>query len=173
MKKTAVSIINFKSLLMGGVLLVFCTARSSAQEIKEVKITELEKIIKESTRPLVVNFWATWCRPCIEEIPWFQRVVSSHQADSVELILVSVDYREEYPAGIENTAAKRNFTATIYWLNETNADYFCPRVDPKWSGAVPATLFVNNKTGYRKFMEEQVSREKLDNEIKAILQTHQ
>ncbi|HEX4875985.1 MAG TPA: hypothetical protein VFV31_04890 [Chitinophagaceae bacterium] len=66
-------------------------------------------------------------------------------------------------------AEKRKFTAPIVWLDETNADYFCPKIDPKWSGAIPATLFINNKTGYRNFMEAQLTQEELKKEIMAIL----
>ena len=63
----------------------------------------------------------------------------------------------------------RKFDAPMVWLDETNADYFCPKIDAKWSGAIPATLFINNKTGYRNFFEEQISHETLKLEIKAIL----
>ena len=55
------------------------------------------------------------------------------------------------------------------WLDETNADYFCPKVDEKWTGAIPATLFINNSKNYRKFMEEQLSEEELEKEILALL----
>jgi hypothetical protein len=83
--------------------------------------------------------------------------------------LVSLDLQNFYPAKIKSFAVKRKFTAPILWLDEYNADYFCPKVDTAWSGAIPASLFINNKTGYRKFFEEQLSKEKLEKEIKAIL----
>jgi thiol-disulfide isomerase/thioredoxin len=139
-----------------------------SQEIKKIKISDLEKTIKESTTPLIVNFWATFCLPCIEEIPYFQKLVMKHKKDGVKLLLVSLDLKEDY-AKIKPLAAKRKFTAPIVWLNETNADYFCPKVDTSWSGSIPATLFINNKTGYRKFQEEQIKEEQLEKEIMAIL----
>ena len=141
-----------------------------SQEIKNVKITELEKIIAESKTALIVNFWATWCKPCIEEIPYFLEEVKDHRKDSLTILLVSLDFKEAFPAGISTFAAKRKFTAPIVWLDETNADYFAPKIDAKWSGAIPATLFINNKTGYRNFVEEQISHEQLKKEIKAILE---
>lgn len=141
-----------------------------SQEIKSVKITDLEKIISESRTPLIINFWATWCQPCIEEISYFLEEVKDHRKDSLAILLVSLDFKEAFPSKISSFAKKRKMTVPIVWLNETNADYFCPRIDAKWSGAIPATLFINNKKGYRKFVEEQISHEKLKLEIKAILE---
>jgi hypothetical protein len=94
--------------------------------------------------------------------------VNRHQKDSVQLLLVSLDLKDDYPT-LKPFTKKRKITAPVVWLNETNADYFCPKVDSKWSGAIPATLFINNKTGYRKFYEEQIKEDQLAKEIMAIL----
>ena len=136
------------------------SSMAMGQEIRRIKITDLEKTIEESKTPLVVNFWATFCKPCLEEIPYFQEVVRTHKKDSVQLLLVSLDLEDYYPTKLKNFALKQKFTSTIAWLDEFNADYFCPRIDSSWSGAIPATLFVNNRLGYRKFYEEQLSKEK-------------
>jgi len=85
------------------------------------------------------------------------------------LLLVSLDFDDFYPDKLTAFLKKRKYTAPVLWLDETNADYFLPKVDEKWSGAIPATLFINNKTGYRKFYEEQLSHEQLKKEIMAIL----
>lgn len=143
---------------------VFCYSQS----VKKIKITDLEKTIKQSKTPLIVNFWATFCIPCIEEIPYFQTMVKKYEKDSVKLLLVSLDMQDDYTK-VKPFAVKRKFTAPIVWLDETNADYFCPKVDSTWSGAIPATLFVNNKTGYRKFIEEKLAEAVFEKEIMAIL----
>jgi thiol-disulfide isomerase/thioredoxin len=159
-----------KSLLV--VVFQFATIVSFSQEIKSVKINDLEKIIADCKTPLIVNFWATWCMPCVEELPYFQEEAKNHGKDSVQLLLVSLDFKEAFPAGITRFMIKRKITAPVVWLDETNADYFCPKIDAKWSGAIPATLFINNNTGHRNFVEEQISREKLKQEIMAILTKH-
>ena len=139
------------------------------QEIKRIKITDLEKTIAESKTPLIINFWATFCKPCVEEMPYFQQAVRQHQKDSVKLLFVSLDLEDFYPSKIKSFALKHKFTAPIAWLDEYNADYYCPKVDSSWSGAIPASLFINNKSGYRKFAEKQLSKEKLNNEIGKML----
>jgi thiol-disulfide isomerase/thioredoxin len=160
-------VIMYKLFLL--VIVLLLVQSLDAQQIKSIKITDLEKTVAESKTPLIVNFWATYCVPCVEEIPFFQEEVKKQKANGVQLLLVSLDLKSYYPQKIKSFAANRKFTAPILWLNETNADYFCPKVDPKWSGVLPATLFINNSTGYRKFYEEPLSRETLKKEIMAIL----
>lgn len=152
-------------------LLTLSSLPAISQEIKSVKITEVEKIIAESNTPLIINMWATWCKPCIEEIPYFLEEVKkrNEKNDSIQILLVSLDFKEAFPSDIRAFAKKRKFNAPIVWLDETNADYFCPKIDPKWSGAIPATLFVNNRTGYRNFIEEKIKHDDLKEEIKKVL----
>jgi thiol-disulfide isomerase/thioredoxin len=155
-----------KYIILGVLLLV--GAYSFSQQVRKIKVTELEKTIKESKTPLIVNFWATFCIPCIEEIPYFQKLAKKYEKDSVKLLLVSLDLKDDY-AKVGPFATKRRFTAPIVWLDESNADYFCPKVDSSWSGSIPSSLFINNSTGYRKFYEEKIPEEKLEKEIMAIL----
>lgn len=144
---------------------------SNSQSIPKWKITDLEEYIAKSDTPVIVNFWATYCVPCIKEIPYFQEVVKQYEKQGVRLLLVSLDFRESFPEKISSFADKRKFTAPIVWLDETDADYFCPKVDDKWSGVMPATLFVNNKKGHRSFFEEEMSKEQFETEVRKILNT--
>ena len=149
-------------------VVVFMCCVATAQGIKKMNIGELEKYIKESEKPLVVNFWATFCAPCVHEIPYFKSTIQDKYAGSVELILVSLDPPGYFPNKISSFASQRNFPAPIVWLNETNADYFCPRIDKKWSGSIPATLMINNKKSYRKFYEQQLTPLQLERELKLL-----
>ena len=142
-----------------------------AQDIPKWKIGELEAYIKNSNKPTVVNFWATWCKPCIAEIPHFQKLVKQYEKEGVDLLLVSLDMAENYPGELKRFAERFKFTAPIVFLDETNADIFCPKVDENWSGAIPASLFINHKTGYRKFIEAEISEQKFEAELKALVAT--
>jgi thiol-disulfide isomerase/thioredoxin len=142
---------------------------AGAQEIPKWKLADLQSAIKNADQPTVFNFWATFCKPCLEEIPYFQQLVKKYDAAGVKLVLVSLDMSGMYPKKIKDFAVKRGLTAPIKFLDETNADLFCPAVDESWSGAIPASLFVNNKTGYRKFFEEQLKKDAFEKELKKMI----
>ena len=140
-----------------------------AQQITKMKIKDLEAYIQQSNHPLIVNFWATFCVPCVKEIPSFEKIISKYKDKQVELVLVSLDLPDSYPTKIENFARDKHFSSSIIWLNETNADYFCPRVDKKWSGGIPASLFINNQSHFKKFYESELSPGQLEENIKKMV----
>jgi len=141
----------------------------NAQGIKKIKIDDLETYIKKSDHPLIINFWATYCSPCLKEIPYFEKLVAEQKDKNVELLLVSLDLPAYYPMKISSFVKEKNFASAVWWLNETNADFFCPKVDKSWSGGIPSTLFFNNKTHYRKFFERQLTEPQAEENIKALL----
>jgi thiol-disulfide isomerase/thioredoxin len=151
------------------VFVIFFSCReATSQSIPKWKVTELEEYIAKSDTPVVINFWATYCGPCLKEIPYFQEVVKQYEKEGVKLLLVSLDFKESFDK-ISSFADKRKFTSPIVWLDETDADYFCPKVDSAWSGVMPATLFINNKKGHRSFFEEEMSKDIFEAEVKKIL----
>ncbi len=141
-----------------------------SQNIAKWKIEDVVKSFsKDNDTVYVVNFWATFCKPCIAEIPGFMDVVKKYEKQKVKLLLVSLDLPTYYPAKIAAFAKKNNYTARIVWLNETNADHFCPMIDKSWSGAIPATIVVNNKKGYRKFMEGEMGTNDFEEMVKEAI----
>lgn len=149
-------------------MLLLSLGAGAQKAVPKIKIDALEKMIASSDQPMVVNFWATFCAPCIKEIPYFQELVKKYDRQGVRLLLVSLDLPEDY-SKVGAFAQKRRFTAPVYFLDESNADMFCPRIDPKWSGAIPATLFVNNRDGYRAFLEDGLSKEAFERELKKAI----
>lgn len=159
----------FKKLFTLLLLSVICFSKATAKDIPKWKINDLTTYIQKTNKPTVVNFWATYCKPCIAEIPYFQKLVKQYEKDSVQLLLVSLDIQDMYPEPIKAFAEKLKFTAPIVFLDETNADIFCPAIDEKWSGAIPASLFINNKTGHRKFFEGEMPEEKFASELESLV----
>jgi thiol-disulfide isomerase/thioredoxin len=150
-------------------LLLLINLFTFSQQVHKINVDDLNTYIAKSEKPLVVSFWATWCASCNEEIPYFISIVKEKYKGEVELLLVSLDIKSYFPLRIESFAAKKNYAAPIVWLNESNADIFCPKIDANWSGAIPSTLMVNNKKQYRKFYEVGMSPLQFDRNVREMI----
>ncbi len=167
-RKNCSNFIQMKKILFL-VFLLFSFSLLNAQSIKRWKMDDLLKYADQNDSVLVINFWATFCGPCIAEIPYFHSITAKYKKQQVKLLLVSLDFKEYYPQKIRDFAKKRKYTAEIVWLDEEKPDEFCPKVDSSWTGSMPATLFINKKTGYRKFVEAEMKPQDLEKEMKLML----
>lgn len=141
-----------------------------SQPIPKWKMNDVVRYFsKDNDTVYVVNFWATFCKPCVAEIPYFISLCNKYKSRKVKLLLVSLDLPDYYPAKIRVFARKKQFNTSIAWLNETDADVFCPLIDKNWSGAIPATLLVNGKTGFRKFIEDDIKAEDFEAMLKQAI----
>lgn len=160
MKKISLLLITF-----------YCITTSlSAQSIEKLSIGQLTHWIDTCTTPLVVNFWASWCAPCVREIPWFEKNIAKYSGKKLKLLLVSLDFADDYPNAIAAFAKKHNYQSEIVWLNESNPDSFCPKIDKSWDGTIPVSLFVNNAKKYRQFYKQQLPEPKLEQELQKLIQ---
>jgi thiol-disulfide isomerase/thioredoxin len=150
--------------------LFILTSKVYGQDIPVWKLNDLKYAIENTKAPLIINFWATFCKPCIAELPHFQKLANKYDSKGVKLIMVSLDLKEAFPSRVAAFAKKLKLTSPVVFLDESNADLFCPVVDSTWSGAIPASIFINNEKGYRKFHEVELTKEKLDAEIKNMLE---
>ena len=157
--------------LLCSLLFVFAGFSSFSQEIKKVKIEDVVKMIDTSTTPLVINFWASWCQPCVHEIPWFEKITAEYKTQGVKLVLVSLDFTADYKNKVLHQFVKKNnYTSQVVWLDETNADKFCPLIDSSWGGSIPVTLMVNNQKKYRRFYEFQLKEERFKMELDKLVE---
>ena len=136
-------------------------AATSAQDLKVVKYPTLSEEMKGGNELTVINFWATWCGPCIKELPYFEE---ANNMDNVRVMLVSLDFVED-EAKVRSFAGRKGLKSDLYLLDETDYDSYMAKVDEDWSGAIPATLIVD-RNGKKYFYEQAFTREELLTKIK-------
>lgn len=147
----------------------FMQANAQNKAIPKYSAKDIKAIMDTTRGPLIINFWASWCGPCIREIPWFEKYVGQ-AASPVKLILVSLDFPEAYPQKLTSFVQKKNYKSPVVYLKETNADVFIPVIDPKWSGAIPASIFINNDKKYYQLFNQQIPEERFQLELKKLIQ---
>lgn len=114
----------------------------------------------------IVNFWATWCAPCIKELPYFEKVNSDYK-NKVTVILVSLDFPNKYESSLKPFIKKKNLQSRVMALNDPDANSWIPEVSEDWSGAIPATLIFNKDK--RQFYEKTFTYQELVTEVEQFL----
>jgi len=112
----------------------------------------------------VINFWATWCQPCVEELPYFEKANAEFKDQKVKVILVSLDMKKQVESNLIPYIKKKNLKSLVIHLSDPDANSWISKVDSTWSGAIPATIIYNKNK--RKFYEQSFTFETLSNEIK-------
>lgn len=135
----------------------------TAQSISVIQVEDMEKVIHEQdAKTKVINFWATWCKPCIEEIPYFEAINENPDFEDFEIVLISLDFVEDLDNRVKKFIEKKGIKSTVMLLDDVDYNSWIDKVDPSWSGAIPATLIVNTGKDKRKFFERQFKAGELE-----------
>ena len=153
------------------VALFACSLCIVHAQVKTITIDQLELALtsKEDT-VFVVNFWATWCKPCIEELPYFEEAHKDFEQANVHVLLVSLDMPKELGKTLIPFIQKRNMHSEIVLLEAQDPNSWIDRIEPAWSGSLPATIIYNGLSKKRKFFEKQLNREELFSTIKEMME---
>ncbi|MEQ6168121.1 MULTISPECIES: TlpA disulfide reductase family protein [unclassified Ekhidna] len=147
-------------------LCIIASIQLSAQEVEVVKFADLQKKMLYTDAPLTVfNFWATWCGPCIKELPHFDNL--ENQNKNIKVYLVSIDFQSELER-VKKFVAKKSLKSNVLFLDEKDPDDYMSKVSQEWSGAIPATLFVTD-LGKTYFHEKAFTKEELEKTVEKYL----
>jgi len=148
------------------VIILFIPFFCSSQNIQVLKISDFKKRINNnSDTTYIVNFWATWCVPCIKELPDFDSISTTYRNKKVKVILVSLDFKEDISTKLIPFVISKKIKSEVVLLDEINGDYFIPEISEHWSGAIPATLIINNQKKINLFFEKKLNYDFLKTEI--------
>lgn len=179
-------------IVLGVVLMIFFSCAEKSKESKEATETSDKEMVAleedtstdvkfpiydfEGFEPLlhhddektyVVNFWATWCKPCIAEMPHFERINSEEKDNDVKVILVNLDMPNMWKSRLEPYVENRGIQSEVVILDDPKQNEWIPKVSEEWGGGIPATLIYNKDK--RTFYERGFTYEELKEELSKFL----
>tara|TARA_R110001592_G_scaffold52658_11_gene161520 strand:+ start:4501 stop:5022 length:522 start_codon:yes stop_codon:yes gene_type:complete len=132
--------------------------------VKSYNYKELKPFLeKKDDKVYVINFWATWCAPCVKELPYFEKIKQEYASKNVEVLLVSLDFPKQVEKKLIPFINKNKIQSEVVLLDDVNEDFWIKAIDENWSGALPATLIYTKNS--RKFYEQSFDYKTLESEL--------
>lgn len=147
------------------ILLGSCVGPSDA--IRTVAVADVQAIRAHQNDTLyILNFWATWCQPCKEEIPYFEQVNEQYADSAVRLALISVD--EAPTRHLYRFVQQWGLKSDVWWLDRGNQRDWIDDVHVDWQGNIPVTLFVYFPKRIIELHDKEISYPELVSKIQNI-----
>lgn len=169
---------NMKKILKKQIVIVVVAIFMSLSAFGQVKVYETfdkfeqELILNRSAdTTYIVNFWATWCAPCVKELPYFEELLAMYEDQPFRQILVSLDAVKSLDKRVVPFLKKNNIASEVVLLADGRANKWIDKIDPSWSGAIPITLILRG-TEKRFYEKEFHSVEELEEEFLDLFNNH-
>jgi thiol-disulfide isomerase/thioredoxin len=160
---------KYIALIFTSLFVLLGASQSDAQEIKEYETFDSYKHLlhKSNDTAYIVNFWATWCAPCIKEMPAFKQAYQEFKDKKVKFIMTSMDFGGDVESKVKLFMNKHKMPEGMQVVILTDADgnSWINQVNPEWSGSIPATLIYRNNK--RDFYEQEFTY----TELKQVIQS--
>lgn len=151
-------------------LLFLFPFKSFSQQAEVVKFPFIESLLNnKSDTTYIINFWATWCKPCVKEMPHFEKLNSLYSDKKIKVILVSLDFKRQLETNLIPYLNKNKIQSKVVLLDEPDYNLWIDKVDKSWGGAIPATLVINSSKNQRIFYEKDFTFEELEKIIKQYI----
>ncbi len=126
---------------VGGEMNSFSSIEKDSLFIPVYTYDELKPLLsKDNDTTYVVNFWATWCTPCVQELPYFVELNMAYKNQAFKLILVSLDFKKDYIRKLQPFVVERSLESHVVVLEDNDSNYWIGDIDKTWSGSIPATM---------------------------------
>ena len=144
------------------------TKKSSSSKMTSLNYEQLKPLLhKKDDKTYVVNFWATWCAPCVKELPAFEELNKNYKDKNVEIVLVSLDFPKQVESRLLPFIKKKNIQSKVLHFDDANEQFWIKDIAEEWTGALPATIIYNAKN--RKFYEQSFDYKTLENELQTFI----
>ena len=127
------------------------------------------RVAADGGKVTMVAAWATWCAPCIEEMPTLAAFYNKHQHEGLKVIGLCMDDRTPMKDKIQEVLDRIKVPFPMVTIKEEGQDAFYKAVDPSWEGDLPGTLVFNDKGERVAFFKEALTEEVLQREVAPLL----
>ncbi len=146
-----------------------CISNSFNRNVPISDFKGIEKwFSKQNDTVYVINFWATWCAPCVKEFPEFERFAKEKNGEKIKILMINLDFPDQYKSRLIPFLEKRKSQLEVIMLDDPDQNTWINKVDSTWSGSLPATLIY--RYGKRILLEKELSYDELNNELFKINQ---
>lgn len=153
------------------VIFFFTLTVSSAQNATIVKWAAMNDLLhQKNDTTYVINFWATWCKPCVGELPYFLDQEKKLSNNPVKFYFISLDFKKDFSTRLIPFLQKQNITSSVFLLDEPDYNAWIDKVDSSWGGAIPGTLIYNSSKRKRQFYEKDFTAAELEQTLKQYIQ---
>ncbi|HBI40931.1 MAG TPA: hypothetical protein DDY16_08295, partial [Tenacibaculum sp.] len=136
--------------------------------IKTLNYEGLKPVLnKQDDKIYVINFWATWCIPCVKELPAFERLREEYYDKSVEVILISLDLSSQKDNVVVPFLKRKRIKSPVFIFNDSNEQFWIEDISKDWTGSIPSTLIYNKKQ--RIFYERTFNYKQLNEVLQAFI----
>lgn len=147
---------------------MFSESRRKGNHIKVLNFQQLQPLLQlENDTIYVVNFWATWCAPCIKEIPYFEQLGKKYRDKNVKILMVSLDFPSQLQTRLIPFIETEKMENEVVLLDDPRSNHWIPLVDKNWTGAIPATLIYGK--GFREFYQQEFTFSELEEIVLPLL----
>ncbi len=147
------------------------TYLSNGQTIKFIKAADLDYWrTQNSDTVYIINFWASWCQPCLQELPDFEKITKTYANEKVKVILISNDFKKQVDTRLKPFVKKKGLKSTVLFMDESNPNVWIEKVNAEWGGSIPATLIIQKSSNFESFTEGKMSFAQLKNIIDPLIQ---
>ncbi len=117
----------------------------------------------------IINFWATWCVPCVAELPEFNKLQDKYAGMPVKVLLVSLDFKGDNTFKLARFLEMKKVKPEVVWLSHTDPNVFIPKIDNTWEGSIPATVIVSPGKHFKKFIEGSITEKQVSKIVTGVM----
>lgn len=160
-------------MLMKHTLLLFFLLAAAALPAQDIPFIKADQVLRwknaDNDTLYVLNFWATWCAPCVAELPAFEKLHEQYADKNVKVVLISNDFKRRVENGLKPFVYERKLKSQVMFMDEPTPNTWLFMVNKDWSGIIPATLIVSKRRGVEVFFEKPLEYEELEQLVREAL----